>query len=116
VSQQRRTGSRTKSKQTTLKHIESEDLTTRSAEVARFWKGAYDELVKMEEQLLGQLEDMLPKLSPAARREAELTNLPMIASHLQTFKYRRAHWHERAAELDGQGSTRSQNRDLGATN
>ena len=58
MSQQRRNGSRTKPKRTTLKHIESEDLTTRSAEVARFWKGAYDELVKMEEQLLGQLEGL----------------------------------------------------------
>jgi hypothetical protein len=103
-------------KPSTLKHVASEDLRTRSVEVARFWKGAYDELVKMEEQLLSQLEGMLPKLSPATRREAVLTNLPMIASHLQTFKYRRAHWHERVAELDGRGSSQSQNRDLGAAN
>jgi hypothetical protein len=44
---------------------------------------------------------MLPKLSHAARREAELTNLPMINEHLQTFKYRRAHWHERVESLNG---------------
>jgi hypothetical protein len=41
----------------------SEDLTTQSVEVARFWQSAYDELVTMEEHLLGQLEEMLPKLS-----------------------------------------------------
>jgi hypothetical protein len=81
--------------------MESEDLTTRSVEVARFWHSAYDELVRMEEQLLSQLEQMLPKLSHAARREAELTNLPMINEHLQTFKYRRAHWHERVESLNG---------------
>jgi hypothetical protein len=48
-------------------------------------------LVRMEEQ----------RLSHAARREAELTNLPMINEHLQTFKYRRAHWHERVESLNG---------------
>jgi hypothetical protein len=78
----------------------SEDLTTRSVEVARFWQSAYDELVRMEEQLLSQLEQMLPKLSRAARREAELTNVPMINEHLQTFKYRRAHWRERVESLN----------------
>lgn len=87
--------------------MESEDLTTRSVEVARFWHGAYDELVHMEEQLLGHLEQMLPKLSRAARREAELTNLPMINEHLQTFKYRRAHWHERVESLVAQESPRT---------
>jgi hypothetical protein len=112
MSQPRLGGAR--KKPSALKHMESEDLTTRSVEVARFWQEAYGELVNMEERLLGQLEAMLPKLSPAARREAELTNLPMINDHLQTFKYRRAHWHQRLGELDGRGAQRSQNRDLGA--
>jgi hypothetical protein len=44
---------------------------------------------------------MLPKLSYAARREAELTNLPMINDHLQTFRYRRAHWKGRLEQLNG---------------
>lgn len=87
--------------------MESEDLTTLSIEVARFWHSAYDELVQMEENLLSQLEAMLPKLSPAARREAELTNVPMINEHLQTFKYRRAHWSERVESLNGQSSGRA---------
>jgi hypothetical protein len=87
--------------------MESEDLTTISIEVARFWHSAYDELVRMEEQLLSQLEAMLPKLSQAARREAELTNLPMINDHLQTFKYRRAHWFEKVKSLNGQRSRRT---------
>jgi hypothetical protein len=87
--------------------MESEDLTTLSIEVARFRHGAYDELVRMEEQLLSQLEAMLPKLSPAARREAELTNLPMINEHLKTFKYRRAHWSERVESFNGQSSRRA---------
>lgn len=75
-----------------------------SIEVARFWQDAYDELVTMEERLLSQLESMLPRLSPAARREAELTNLPMINDHLQTFRYRRAHWKQRVEALNGHRS------------
>jgi hypothetical protein len=99
LNQPRRGGGR--KRPSALKHMESEDLTTVSADVARFWQDAYDELVKMEEQLLAQLEGMLPKLSYAARREAELTNLPMINDHLQTFRYRRAHWKGRLEQLNG---------------
>ena len=104
VSQPRRGGGRRKTP--TAKHIATEDLSTTSVAVARFWHGAYDELVRMEEQLLDQLESMLSMLSPAARREAELTNLPMIAEHLQTFKYRRAHWQQRVLELNGHQARR----------
>src|ERR1700737_1697561 len=109
-----RSGPRKKS--VALKHMETEDLSTQSIEVARFWQSAYDELVNMEENLLSQLEAMLPKLSRAARREAELTNLPMINDHLQTFRYRRAHWHQRLAQLNNKGAPPSQNRDLSARN
>jgi len=105
VTEPRRGGGRPRP--SALKHIENQDLTTQSVEVARFWHSAYDELVRMEEQLLSQLEKMLPKLSRAARREAELTNLPMINEHLQTFKYRRAHWHERVESLNGQATHRT---------
>ncbi|MHB8688498.1 MAG: hypothetical protein ACYDB4_15070 [Candidatus Dormibacteraceae bacterium] len=75
--------------------------------VARFRQSAYDELVRMEEALLSQLEARLPNLSRAARREVELTNLPMINEHLQTFRYRRAHWSERVESLNGQRSRRA---------
>ena len=105
VAQTRRGGGRRKP--SALKHMENEDLTTQSVAVAKFWQSAYDELVLMEEQLLGQLERMLPKLSRAARREAELTSLPMINEHLQMFKYRRAHWHERVESLNGHASRRT---------
>jgi hypothetical protein len=102
LTQSRRGGGR--KKPSALAHSESEDLSTISVEVARFWQGAYDELVRMEEQLLSQLEAMLPRLSSAARREAELTNLPMINEHLQLFRYRRAHWKQRVDSLNGHGT------------
>src|SRR5260370_24440461 len=87
MSQPRRGGGRRKP--SALKHMENEDLTTHSVAVARVWHDAYDELVRMEEQLLNQLEQMLPKPSKAALPEAQLTNLPIINEHLQTFKSQR---------------------------
>ena len=83
------------------RHLDAEDPDTSSIEVARLWVQAYDELVTFEERMLARLTEMMPTLSTAARKEAELTNLPMIVQHLQTFRYRRAHWRRRVDELDG---------------
>jgi len=69
------------------RHLEREDPTTTSVRVARIWTEAYTELVEFEED---------------ARHEAELTNLPMIVQHLQTFRYRLAHWRKRLQELGGE--------------
>ena len=81
------------------RHLESEDPTTTSVEVAEFWDRAYAELVDFEEKVLARLNELLPTLSTEARHEAELTNLPMIVQHLQGFRYRRAHWRKRLEEL-----------------
>ena len=65
------------------------------------WEQSYAELVRFEERILARLTELLPTLSVDARHEAELTNLPMIVQHLQTFRYRRAHWRQRVQELNG---------------
>ena len=77
------------------RHLESEDLATSSVEVARLWEDAYTELIDLERKMLERLHSVLPTLSAHARREAELTNLPMLVQHLQTFVYRRAWWRRR---------------------
>ena len=43
----------------------------------------------------------LDRSHQAARQEAELSNLPVIVQHLQQFKYRRAFWLQRVAQLNG---------------
>jgi len=68
------------------------------------WETAYEELVDFEDKLLNRVRTRMPTLSEAARHEAELTNLPMIVEHLQTFKYRLAFWRRRRMELE-QGKT-----------
>src|ERR1700693_366985 len=79
-------------------HLQREDPNTTSVEIARMWETAYEELVDFEEKLLRRLRTGMPILSQAARHEAELTNLPMIVEHLQTFKYRLAFWRRRRIE------------------
>ena len=83
-------------------HLDSENPDTDSVEVARHWIDAYAELVEFEEKVLGRLQELLPTLSESARREAELTNLPMVVQHLQTFRYRRAHWRRQLGHINGQ--------------
>jgi hypothetical protein len=81
-------------------HVRREDTETASVEIARTWETAYAELVDFETKLLDRVRKRLPALSEAARHEAELTNIPMIVEHLQTFKYRLSFWRRRRMELD----------------
>jgi hypothetical protein len=81
-------------------HPQREDPETTSVEIARTWESAYTELVDFEQKLLNRVRKRMPLLSEAARHEAELTNLPMIVEHLQTFKYRLEFWRRRRTELE----------------
>ncbi len=81
-------------------HVQREDTETASVEIARTWETAYSELVDFESKLLNRVRKRLPVLSEAARHEAELTNIPMIVEHLQTFKYRLSFWRRRRMELE----------------
>lgn len=81
-------------------HVQREDTETASVEIARTWETAYAELVDFETKLLLRVRKRLPTLSEAARHEAELTNIPMIVEHLQTFKYRLSFWRRRRIELE----------------
>jgi hypothetical protein len=81
-------------------HVKREDPETASVEIALMWETAYTELVDFEQKLLDRVRKRMPALSEAARHEAELTNVPMIVEHLQTFKYRLAFWRRRRLELE----------------
>jgi hypothetical protein len=64
------------------------------------WETAYAELVDFEQKLLNRVHKRMPTLSDAARHEAELTDVPMIGEHLQTFRYRLAFWQGRRLDLE----------------
>jgi len=80
--------------------IDGEDPDTKSPDSIRQWLKTYAELLALEADLLDMLAERLPGMSNGARREAEDTNLPVIVSQLERFRYRLDFWKKRKEELD----------------
>lgn len=68
-----------------------------------YWLQVYTEILAMEEKVLVRIQDLMTTQSPAARREVELTNLPVIESQVERFRQRLGYWRARRIELDGAG-------------
>ena len=60
-------------------------------------------LVKLEQELLDLLAGMIPSMPGDAQKEAEETNLPLLASQIERFRHRLEFWSRRRAELEGGG-------------
>ena len=71
-----------------------------SLEEARRWVSVYSHLVHLEQQLFDALARMIPEMPSEAQREAEQTNLPVIASQVERFRYRLAYWSKRKGDLE----------------
>jgi len=71
---------------------------------ALYWTKIYTEILAMEEKVLRRIEQLMASQSPEARREAELTNVPVIAAQAERFRQRLGHWSARVIELDGASS------------
>jgi hypothetical protein len=80
--------------------IDGEDPASESLEEARRWVAVYLHLVKLEEELLDMLAGAIPKMPDAARREAENTNLPVLASQAERFRHRLDYWVKRKIALE----------------
>lgn len=81
---------------------EGEAYLANSTEVT-YWLEIYTEILAMEEKVLGRIHDLMATQSPAAQREVELTNLPVIESQVERFRERLGYWKARRRELDGAG-------------
>ncbi len=81
--------------------ILGENPESESLEDARRWVTVYSYLVKLEEELLDMLAGAIPLMPDAAQREAEQTNLPVLASQAERFRHRRDYWVQRRTELEG---------------
>ena len=68
-----------------------------------YWLQVYTEILTMEEKVLVRVHDLMATQSPAARREVELTNLPVIESQVERFRERLGYWRARRVELDEAG-------------
>jgi hypothetical protein len=79
--------------------LTGEDPESESLMEAQHWIAVYHQLVKLEQELFDVLAGVVPGMAPEARQEAEHTNLPVLASHLERFRHRLAFWQRRRDEL-----------------
>ena len=54
------------------------DPATASLELALFWRKVYREILTMEEAVLARIRALMADQSSEARREVELTNVPVV--------------------------------------
>src|SRR3989442_2705355 len=81
--------------------ISGENPESESLEEARRWVRAYGHLVTLEQALFDLLAKMIPGMPRDAQREAELTNLPVIASQVERFRHRLDYWVKPERGLEG---------------
>src|SRR6202451_3955350 len=68
------------------------DPASASLEQALFWRGIYTEILEMEESVLARIRQLMVQQSPQARREVELTNVPVVVAQLERFRLRLGIW------------------------
>ena len=68
---------------------------------ALYWKQIYSEVLGMEEKVLKRIRQLMTKQSDEARREVELTNVPVVVAQAERFRQRLGYWETRVHELNG---------------
>jgi hypothetical protein len=71
-----------------------------SMEQALYWRQIYREILAMEEKVMERIQDLMAAQSPEARREVELTNVPVVAAQAERFRLRLGFWTARVHELE----------------
>ncbi len=70
-----------------------------SQEEVVFWTRVYGEILEMEEKVLRRVEELMAAQSPTARREVQLTNVPVIEAQAARFRDRLGYWEARMRQL-----------------
>jgi hypothetical protein len=70
-----------------------------SREEAQFWTGIYSEILEMEEKVLSRVLELMAAQSETARREVQLTNVPVIEAQAARFRDRLGYWQARMREV-----------------
>jgi hypothetical protein len=68
------------------------DPATATLEQALFWRNIYTEILAMEEAVLARIKQLMVDQSPQARREVELTNVPVVVAQAARFRSRLGFW------------------------
>jgi hypothetical protein len=67
---------------------------------ALYWRQIYTEILAMEELVLERIRYLMARQSPTARREVELTNVPVVVAQADRFRQRLGFWSARVLELE----------------
>jgi hypothetical protein len=81
--------------------LQGENPESDSLEEARRWVSVYSHLVKLEQELLDLMAKTIPGMPDEAQKEAEETNLPVLASQVERFRHRLDYWSKRKTVLEG---------------
>jgi hypothetical protein len=81
------------------------DPANSSLDQALFWRNIYTEILEMEESVLARIRQLMAKQSPEARREVELTNIPVVVAQVERFRTRRGIWESRVVAHESEGQT-----------
>ncbi len=75
------------------------DPATASLQQAEFWRNIYTEVLAMEEAVLERIEQLMADQSPQARREVQLTNVPVVVAQAERFRARLGFWESACGRL-----------------
>ena len=70
-------------------------------EHALYWRKIYGEVLAMEEKVLDRIRQLMKTQSLEARREVELTNVPVVVAQAERFRQRLSYWEARVLQFDG---------------
>jgi hypothetical protein len=71
---------------------------------AIYWRQVYTEILAMEEKVLARIRQLMATQSETARREVELTNVPVVVAQAERFRQRLGYWDERVKSLEADGT------------
>ena len=64
-----------------------------------YWSEVYTEILAMEEKVLARIRELMLTQSDTARREVELTNVPVVVAQAERFRQRLGYWEARVEDL-----------------
>ncbi len=76
-------------------------------EQAVYWRQVYTEILDMEEKVLARIRQLMLTQSETARREVELTNVPVVVAQAERFRQRLGYWDARVHDLKANGRPKS---------
>jgi hypothetical protein len=74
---------------------------------AVYWRQVYREILSMEEKVLARIRQLMETQSEIARREVELTNVPVVVAQAERFRQRLGYWEARVHDLKANGGPQS---------